>query len=66
MLLDCRLAKKDYLQINAFLPSGDRVEKNLKILLIKATKSLSSGARRKILNFINKSLDRIHNIVVRD
>ena len=29
--------QKDYLQINAFLASSDRVEKNLKVLQIKAT-----------------------------
>ena len=29
VLLDCQLAKKDYLQINAFLASGGRVERNL-------------------------------------
>ena len=30
--LDCQHAKKDYLQINAFLASGDGVERNLKAL----------------------------------
>ena len=35
---------KDYLQINAFLASGSRVEKNFKALQIKTTASLSGGA----------------------
>ena len=32
MLVDCQLAKKDYLQINAFLAKGGGVEKNLEDL----------------------------------
>ena len=66
VLLDCQLAKKDYLQINTFLASGSRVEKNLKALLIKAIKSLGGRARGKILSFINESLGGSYSIVARD
>ena len=66
MLLDYQLAKKDYLQINAFLASGGKMEKNLKALLMKATKSLGSGIRGTILSSINKNLGRRHNVVVND
>lgn len=31
--------KKDYVQINAFFASSSRVEKNLKVLQLKTTKS---------------------------
>ena len=56
MSLDCQLAKKDHLQINAFLASGGRVEKNLKILQMRATASLGGGIMRGILSSINESL----------
>ena len=56
MLLDCQLAKKDSLQINAFLASGGRVERNLKALQMKATTSLGGGAIGGNLSFINVSL----------
>ena len=54
--LDRQLAKKDHLQINAFLASGDRVEKNLEALQIKATASLGGGVIGETLSFIDKSL----------
>ena len=54
------LQGKDYLQINAFLAGGSRVKRNLKTLLIKATKSFSGKAGGEILNSINKSLDGSH------
>ena len=44
-MLDCQLAKKDYLLINAFLTSGGKVEKNLEALLIKSIKSLGGEAK---------------------
>ena len=44
MLFDCQLAKKDYLQINAFLAGGGRVERNLEALQMKAIASLGGGA----------------------
>ena len=66
ILLDCQLVKKDYLQINAFLTSGGRVEKNLKALLIKATKSFGDRARKRILSSINESLGESHSVVTRD
>ena len=47
--------KKDYLQINAILASYDKVEKNLKALLMKVTESLASGARKRILSSINEN-----------
>ena len=65
-MLDCQLANKDCLQINAFLASGGRVEKNLKVLLMKATESLDDGAREGILSSINESLGGSHSVVVRD
>ena len=66
MLFDRKIAKKDYLQINVFLASDDRMEKNLEALLMKATKSLDGRARGGILNSINESLSGSHNIIVRD
>ena len=66
VLLDCQLAKKDNLQINAFLASGGGVEMNLDALLIKTTKSLDGGARGKILGFIDDSFGGSHSVVVRD
>ena len=66
VLLNHQLAKKEYAQINAFLAGGDRVEKNLKALLMKAIESLGGGARKGILSFVNKNLGRSQNIVMRD
>lgn len=66
---ECRLIaslQKNNLQINAFLASGNRMEKNLEALLIKVTESLGGEARREILSSINKSLSERHNIVARD
>ena len=60
MLLDRQLAKKDYLQINAFLASGGGVERNLKALQVKAITSLGGGAIGKNLNSINESLGGSH------
>ena len=60
MWFDYQLAKKNYLQINAFLASGDRVEKNLKALQIKVTASLGGGAIGRILSSINESLGGSH------
>ena len=58
-LLDCEFASK--LSTNyTFLASGIRVEKNLKALFMKTTKSLSGVVRREILSFINKNLGRSH------
>ena len=56
MLLDCQLAKKDYLQINAFLASGGGVERNLEALQMKATASLGGRAIGGTLSSINESL----------
>ena len=56
MSLDCQLAKKDYLQINTFLASDGRVEKNLEALQIKATTSFCGGAIKVTLSSINKNL----------
>ena len=61
VLLNCQLAKKDYLQINAFLASGGRVERNLEALQMKATASLGGGAIGGTLSSINKSLDGSHH-----
>ena len=33
---------------------------------MKATKNLAGRARRRILSFINKNLDRNYNVVVKD
>ena len=60
MSLDRQLAKKDYLQINAFLASGGGVERNLEALQMKATASLSSGAIGRTLSSINESLGGSH------
>ena len=60
------LQKKDYLQINVFLGSGSKIEKNLKVLLIKAIKSFDGGARGEILSSINKSLEESYSIVVKN
>ena len=61
MSLDRQLAKKDYLQINAFLASGDGVEKNLEALQMKATASLGGGVIGETLSSINESLDRSYH-----
>ena len=66
MLLDYQIAKKDYLQINPFLASGARVEKNFEVLLMKATESLGDGAKEKIVSSINENLDGCHSVAVRD
>ena len=58
MLLDCQLAKKNYLQINAFLASGGEVERNLEALQMKATTSLGGRAIGRTFSSINKSLSR--------
>ena len=60
MLLDRQLAKKNYLQINAFLASGSRMERNLESLQIKATASLGGGAIGGTLSCINESLGGSH------
>ena len=60
MLLDCQLAKKDYLQINAFLANGGGVERNLEALQMKATTSLGGGAIGETLSSINESLGGSH------
>ena len=60
MSLDRQLAKKDYLQINAFLASGGGVERNLEALQMKATASLGGGAIGLTLSSINKSLGGSH------
>ena len=60
------LQEKNYFQINIFRASGGKMEKNLKILLMKATKSLGDRAKEKIQNFINKSLFESHNVRMRD
>ena len=65
-LFDCQLARKGYLQINAFVASGGRVEKNLEALLMKATESVSGEVREIILNSINESFSGSHNVVIRD
>ena len=56
MLLNYQLAKKDYLQINVFLASSGRVEKNLKALQMKAIASLGDGAIVRTFSSINESL----------
>ena len=66
VLLDCQLAKKDYLQINAFLASSSRVESNLKALLMKATESCGGKAKREIQNSTNKSSGGSQSVVIRD
>ena len=58
MSLNRQLAKKEYLQINAFLASGGGLERHLKVLQIKATASLGAGAIGGTLSSINKSLGR--------
>ena len=58
--LNCQLAKKDYLQINAFLASSGGVEKNLEALKMKATTSFGGNAIGETLNSINKSLGGSH------
>ena len=58
--LDRQLAKKDYLQINAFLASGGGVERNLEALQMKATASLGGGAIGRTLSSINESLGGSH------
>ena len=58
--LDCQLAKKNYLQITAFLASGGGVERNLEALQMKATVSLSGKAIGGIFSSINESLIESH------
>ena len=53
--MDCRFVRKLSTD-HAFLASGIRVERNLKVLLIKATKSFGGGTRRGILSSINENL----------
>ena len=60
MLFDSHFAKEDYLQINAFIASGGRVEKNLKALQMKATTSLGGGAIGRTLSSINESVGESH------
>ena len=60
MLLDCQLAKKDYLQINAFLANGGGVERNLEALQMKSTTSFGGGAIEGTLSSINESLSGSH------
>ena len=60
MSLQRQLAKKDYLQINAFLAGGGGMEKNFKALQIKDTASLVGRAIRGALSFINNSLGESH------
>ena len=60
MLLDCQLAKKDYLQINTFLTNGGGVERNFKALQMKTTTSLGDRGIGGTLSSINKSLDGSH------
>ena len=55
------MQEKNYLHINVFLASSGRVERNLKGLLIKATKSFNSKAKREILSSINENLSRNHS-----
>ena len=57
---DCQLAKKDYLQINTFLASGGKGERNLESLQMKATASFSSGAIGRTLGSINENLGGSH------
>ena len=59
------LQKRNYLQINVFLASRDTVERNFKVLLIKAIKNFLSRAREEILIFINKNLNTIFNVIVK-
>ena len=58
--LDCQLAKKYYLQINAFLASDGGVERNLEVLQIKATASLGGKAIGGTFSSINKNLGGSH------
>ena len=60
VLLDYQLAKKDYLQINAFLASGGGVERNLEALQMKAIASLDGGAIGGTISSINKNLSGSH------
>ena len=56
-LLDCWCTKR--LSTNhAFLTNGVRVEKNLKVLWVRATESLGNRARRKIPSPINKNFGK--------
>ena len=58
MLLGRQLAKKDYLQSNAFLASGGGVERNLEALQMKATTSLGGGGIGGTLSSSNESLGK--------
>ena len=53
--LDCRFARRLSTD-HAFLARDVRVEKNLKVLLMKATENLGGGAGGEILSSINESL----------
>ena len=45
--------RKKYLQINAFLASGSRIEKNLETLQMKAIASFDGRMIKGTLSFIN-------------
>ena len=63
-MLDWSFAKK--LSINyTFLANGAIIEKNLKVLLLKATKSFDDKIVGEIVSSINKNLGRSHSVVVR-
>ena len=66
MLLDYQLAKRRLSTNQFFLISGGKMERNLKALMMKATKSLDSEAKSKVLRSINKSLDKNYNIVMKN
>ena len=54
------------LSINqAFTTNGIKMHKNLKALLMKATKAFDSKTERDILNSINESLATSHSIVIK-
>ena len=60
VLLNRQLAKKNYLQINAFLASGGEVEWNFEALQMKATASLGDEGIGGTLSSINKSFGGSH------
>ena len=60
MSLDCQPAKKDYLQINAFIVSSCEVERNLEALQIKTIAILDQEVIGGILSSINESLGGSH------
>ena len=53
-LLDCWFARRLFTNY-AFLAGDIKVEKNLKPLLMKATKSILGEVEREILSFINEN-----------